>query len=122
MATFPALNPVTRTYTPGQYIATAISTLNGNEISVKHNNAALGYRLSLTFRGLTSAEHSELVSHYNLHARFYPFDLPASITLGSGLTFPSTYTWIYVDSPLTEHQPGVVTTRVELELIPSYEI
>jgi len=122
MATFPALNPNVRVYTPGAHPSTAIPTMNGNEMGVRHNNAILKYILGLTFNGLTTAQHHQLVSHYNLHARFYPFDIPSSILTGSGLTFPSTYVWIYTSPPTTEHKPGLVTTSVELELIPPYTI
>ena len=87
MATFPALTPSSRTYTPGQYAATPIGTLNGDELSVRHSNASTGHYLRHGFRLLTRAEHYEIVSHYSLHGRFVPFDLDATTLTAAGLSF-----------------------------------
>lgn len=122
MATFPALNPNVRAYTPGIHPSKAIVTMDGNEMGIRLNNSVLKYILALSFTGLTPAQHYELVSHYYLHSRFYPFSIPSSVITGSGLTFPSTYVWIYASPPSTDHTPGVLTTSVELELIPPYTI
>lgn len=122
MATFPALGPVTRSYTPGEYANSHISVLDGDELSVRHTNAATGYTLRLGFRGLTPAEHYTIVSHYSLHGRFAPFDLPAITLQDSGLTFPSGYEWIYASSPQTNYSPGLIEVTVELELVPPYTI
>lgn len=122
MATFPALNPSTRTYVPGVQPSTAINTLNGDEMSVRHGNTANGYRLRLGFNLLTRSDHFDLLAHYALHGRFVPFDLDATTLTGSGLTFPSTYLWIYADTPETEEICGQISATVELELIPSYTI
>jgi len=122
MATFPALNPNARTYIPGQAPATPIPTLDGDELSVRHTNTATGHILRLTYTGLTTAQHFELTSHYMLHGRYQTFDLPAIVLLGSNLSFPSGYLWLYVDSPQTTYEPGLITTTVELELLPPYSI
>lgn len=122
MATFPALTPSTRTYTPGQIAATPIPSLNGDELSVRHSNASTGHILRLGFNLLTRAQHYELVSHYSLHGRFVPFDLDSSTLTAAGLTFPSGYLWIYASSPETEEICDEVNATVELELIPPYTI
>jgi len=122
MATFPSLNPNARTYIPGQAPATAIDTLNGDELSVRHTNTSTGHTLRLTFTGLTTEQHFEITSHYMLHGRYEPFDLPAVVLLGSNLSFPAGYLWLYTDSPQTTYEPGVITTTVELELLPPYSI
>jgi len=119
MATFPALQPTARTYIPGQAAATPIGSLDGSELSVRHVNASTGYTLRLGFNGLSQTDHFSIISHYMLHGRFQPFDLPPSVVAGANFEFPSGYSWIYVKSPDTEYSPGVVTTSVELELVPN---
>ena len=119
MATFPALQPTARTYIPGQSPATPIGSLDGGELSVRHINSSVGYTLRLGFTGLTDTEHFSIISHYMIHGRFQPFDLPPSIVAGANFEFPSGYSWIYVSSPDTEYAPGLINVTVELELIPA---
>jgi len=122
MATFPALGPNTRSYTPGSYANSHIPTLNGDEMSVRHTNAAINYSLRLGYRGLTIEQHAQIISHYTLHGRYEPFDLPAVVLQSSDLTFPSGYLWIYASSPQTQYSPGLIDVTVELELVPPYSI
>jgi len=122
MATFPALNPNTRTYIPGGAAATAITTLDGDELSVRHTNSSVGHILRLGFVGLTAEAYKQITNHYMLHGRFEPFDLSATTLQSSDLVFPANYLWIYTASPETTYEPGVITVSVELELIPPYTI
>lgn len=122
MATFPALQPQTRTYIPGSSPNSPIMVLTGDETSVRHTNSSFGHTLRFTFRGLTAAQQTSIVNHYLTHGRFTPFDLPTSVLTGSGLTFPATYAWIYASSPQTSYSPGLIETSVELELVPPYTL
>ena len=122
MATFPTFQPTSRTYIPGNHVNTSLMTLDGNETAVRHSNAGIGHILRLGFTGMTTAQHFDLVSHYSLHGRFTPFDIPYSILEGSNITLPSGYVWIYANSPQTEYLPDRITVTVELELIPTYTI
>lgn len=122
MTVFPSIEPQSRTYVPGSTPTTPIGVLTGDEFAVRHTNASVGHILRLGYRGLTSAEHAELVNHYNFHGRFQPFDLPATVLTGSNLTFPANYQWIYAASPQTSYSPGVIDTTIELELVPPYTI
>lgn len=122
MSTFPALKPNVRSFTPGQKANSHIGTFDGDELSVLHTNASTNYTLRLTFRGMTNDEHFSLVSHYINHERFTPFDIPDTITEGSGIQIPPGYLWTYVNSPQTEYTPGVVTTVVELEATPQQAV
>jgi len=122
MANFPALNPNTRTFTPGGSPVTPLDALNGDELMVRHANNVIGYRLRLGFTGLTTDQHFSITSHYMLHGRFDPFDLDALTLRGSNLTFPSGYSWIYASPPSTAYSPRVITVNVELELVPPYTL
>jgi hypothetical protein len=122
MATFPALKPQARSYTPGQHPASNLAVLTGEETSVRHTNASTNYFLRLTFVGLTSQEHFAINSHYIIHGRFQPFDLSNEVLEGAGFSFPSGYEWIYADRPQTTYEPGVITVSVELQLVPPYNL
>lgn len=122
MATFPALNPQSRTYTPGSAPSTPLGALDGDELMVRHANVEAGYFLRLGFTGLTQAQHFAITSHYMLHGRFDPFDLDVETLKGSGLTFPTGYNWIYAKAPDTTYAPGVISVSVELELVAPYTL
>ena len=122
MADFPSLIPQSRAYTPGSYAVLRTNTLSGNEISVRRNNAAFDHRLSFTFISGSVADQNTVFSHYAIHNRFQPFDLPDSVLSGSELTFPPNYQWIYAGPPEVSYDPGVVTVSVELQLVAPYEV
>lgn len=122
MATFPALTPSTRTYIPGQHSNTSIATLNGDELGVRHGNAAVSNVLRMSFQYINRADHYSIVSHYYQHDRFVPFPLDATTLAAVNITFPAGYQWIYAGSPQTDETCSEITISVELELIPSYII
>jgi len=122
MADFPALNPQVRSFTPAQYPNSHIGTLIGDELSVRHTNSSTGSILRLTFNGITQSTKTDLIAHYSFHARFAPFDLTATTLLGSDITIPANYEWIYVGPPEFDETPDTITATVELELIPPYTL
>jgi len=118
MATFPALNPASRTYTPGTNASGEFAVLDGNETSVRYSNASVANLLRISFAALTTAEKFNLISHYALHGTFVPFDLPSSLLTATNVTFPSGYLWRYLESPQIEETCGVINATVELQLLP----
>lgn len=122
MSTFPAIAPQTRTYTPGATATTPVAVSTGDEITVRHSNAAIGNILRCTFRGLTTTQHAQIINHYNIHGQFQAFDLSTEVLAGSGLTFPTGYQWVYATSPQTTYVPGLVDVTVELQLLPPYAL
>lgn len=122
MADFPSLTPQARTYTPGSYAVLRTNTFSGTEVSVRRNNAVIDHLLSLTFTSGSVADQNSIFSHYAVHNRFQPFDLPAVVLEGSDLTFPTGYQWIYLSPPKVTYAPSVVTVAVELQLVVPYSI
>ena len=122
MADFPTLTPQTRTYTPGSFAVMSAGTLSGEKVTIRRNNAATNYRLSLTFVSGTVDDQNSIFFHYGVQNRFQPFDLPSSITNGGGFSFPTGYQWIYVGPPEVSFSPGNVEVSVELELVAPYDI
>jgi len=122
MTAFPSLNPQSRSFTPGQYAASQVKTLFGSEVSVRRTNASVSSFLRLSFTSGNTDEQDEIFSHYAIHNRFQAFDVPAVVLLGSGLTFPTDYQWIYAGPPEVSYEPGLITVSVELELVPPYSL
>ena len=122
MATFPALSPSIRTFTPGDSPSSVIATIDGGELSVRHSNASVGHILRLGFTAVTRANHSAIVNHYSLHGRFQSFDLDAVTIEASDLIFPANYLFIYTTSPDTNETASQIDISVELELIPPYTL
>jgi hypothetical protein len=122
MATFPALNPQVRSFTPARYASTPIECLDGTELGIRHTNSSTGSILRLTFNGISQDTKKDLIAHYSFHARFVPFDLAALTLLGSDITVPANYQWIYVGPPTFDESPDVISASVELELIPPYTL
>lgn len=122
MATFPALEPSTRTYTPGTSASTELPVLDGYETSVRHSNASVGHILRMTFTALSSADRFSLVSHYALHGTFEPFDLSATTLIATNLTFPANYLWRYLSTPVINQSCLIINASVELQLLPPYLI
>ena len=122
MATFPALQPATRTYTPGTNASSEFAVLDGYEGSVRHSNASVAHLLRMTFVALTAAEKFNIISHYALHGTFEPFDLPSSLLTATNVTFPTGYLWRYLSPPQIDETCDVISATVELQLLPPYLI
>jgi hypothetical protein len=122
MATFPSLQPASRTYTPGITASSEFAVLDGYEASVRHSNASVAHLLSMTFLALTAAEKFNIISHYALHGTFEPFDLPSSLLTATNVTFPAGYLWRYLGPPQIDETCDVISATVELQLLPPYLI
>jgi len=122
MATFPALQPATRTYTPGTNASSEFAVLDGYEASVRHSNASVAHLLRMSFVALTAAEKFNIISHYALHGTFGPFDLPSSLLTATNVSFPTGYLWRYLSPPQIDETCGVISATVELQLLPPYLI
>ncbi len=123
MATFPALKPASRTFTPGRYPHSEISTLSGLQVRVRTSNVLLEQRLNLTFAALTEAEMLSIRSHYiGQQGRFLSFTIPNDLL--SGTTNPSSFTptgysWIYATRPqITDIGLQRYDVSVELATVP----
>lgn len=123
MATFPSLAPASRTFTPGRYTHSAISSLNGLQARVRTSTGKVEQRLRLTFVALTEAEMLSIRGHYSeQEGPFISFGIPDLLLKGmntpSSFT-PAGYSWIYANSPQVE-DIGIqrYTVSVELMAIP----
>jgi hypothetical protein len=119
MATFPALTPSSRTFTPGRHPHSEIPTLSGLQTRVRTSNVILEQQLRLSFAALTETEMLSIRTHYiGQQGRFLSFDIPASLL--SGVTTPTDFTptgysWVYASQPVVT-DIGLQRYDVSLEL------
>ena len=123
MATFPALTPATRAFTPGEYPHTPFSTYNGLQNRVRHSNVMLSSSVRLSFIALAEADMLSILSHYQgQFGSFESFTLPSSIW--SGVTTISDYEltdyrWRYTDPPsVDDAHCGLYNVELALETVP----
>lgn len=122
MADFPSINPVSRTYTPGSVPVLSTFVLTGDQLSVRKNNGFFGDLLSLSFVSSTLTDQQAIFIHYATENQFNPFDLPAIVLTGSGITVPTGYKWIYAEPPQATYTADVVTVAVTLQLVQPYDL
>ena len=123
MATFPALTPSSRSFTPGRHPHSEIPTLSGLQTRVRTSNVVLEQRLRLTFLALTEAQMLSVRTHYiGQQGRFITFAIPNDLL--SGMSTPASFTptgysWIYASQPkVTDVACGRHDVSVELVTIP----
>jgi hypothetical protein len=126
MATFPALNPSTRIFTPGDYPSSSFGSWSGSESRVRNSNIMQSSQLRLRFIGITEAQMLSIVTHYQgQDGSFEAFTLPSEIWSGTsnpadyGLTG---YSWRYAegsppsvdDMPCGGHDVEVLLVSAQL--------
>jgi hypothetical protein len=122
MATFPDLEPQSRSYTPGSYPVVYLQTLTGRDATIRQTNGLINTILRLQFIDSGLEKQNEIFNHYAIHDRFQSFDLPDSTLRNADLTLPTDYLWIYAKPPEVSYDPGQVVVSVELQLVPPYSI
>jgi hypothetical protein len=122
MTAFPALIPSSRTFTPGEYPATAFIGFSGAQNRVRHGNVFLAAQLRLTFLGLTQAQMLDIWNHYSSRrGEFRSFELPAEIVSYGSITdyVPGNYLWRYAGPGSVEDLPcGGHNVSLTLETVP----
>jgi hypothetical protein len=124
MATFPALIPSGRTFTPGEYGQTTWRSMGGRSSRSRHSNIITNQRLRLTFLGLDQAGLVQILGHWiNRRGRALTFGLPPETFSGTAdpaVFTPAGYAWRYVARPAVDDVPcGLhdVTVELVLELV-----
>lgn len=110
MATFPALEPLTRSYDFGQYPVSDRPAFAGGPVRFRHGTVSSGHGLLLGYSNLTATEAKLIRDHYrDQQGGFLPFDLSPEAWAGhSSMTdlVPSTTQWRYAEAPQETHKDG----------------
>lgn len=119
MATFPELEPATRSYDFGLLPLTEEPSVSAGIVRFRHSTTPQNYQLTLGYQSLTDAEASLIREHYQSQGGGYrSFQLPSIIWAGhtfSGNIVPYTTRWRYIEAPEEEHaSAGYVNVTVTL--------
>lgn len=102
MATFPALNPATRIFTPPTAPLQSVITMTGVYDATLLASSPRDARIELTFIALSTANKDLIVNHYDgQDSEFTAFDLPSAVFSGhtAGNYITAGYLWRYDSSP-----------------------
>ena len=126
MATFPVLEPATRSYVLGAFPLTEQASLSAGVVRFRHGTAAANFSLQLEYVYLSDAEATEIRNHYQGQGGTYrSFMLPSIIWKGhtfSGNVFPVGTRWRYADTPEETHlSGGLVNVTISLVSDGTYE-
>ena len=119
MATFPSLEPATRSYDFGTFPLTEEPSVSAGIVRFKHSTTPENYQLTLGYNALTDAEATLIRNHFQFQGGGYrSFQLPAIVWAGhtfSGNVVPTNTRWRYLDAPEEEHRSaGYVNLTVTL--------
>jgi hypothetical protein len=119
MATFPELEPATRSYDFGQFPLTEEPSISAGIVRFRHSVTPQNYQLTLGYNALTDAEASLIREHFQGQGGGYrSFQLPPIIWAGhtfSGNVVPTNTRWRYIEAPEEEHRSaGYVNVSVTL--------
>ena len=119
MATFPELEPATRSYDFGLFPLTEQPSLSAGIVRFRHSDTPQNYQLTLGYTALTDAQASQIREHFQFQGGGYrSFQLPPIIWAGhtfSGNIAPYTTRWRYIAAPEEEHfSVGYVNVTVTL--------
>lgn len=107
MATFPELEPNTRSYDFGVFPLTEEPSLSAGIVRFRHSATQQNYQLTLGYNAISDAQATLIRNHYQSQGGGYrSFPLPPIIWKGhtfSGNIAPYTMLWRYSDTPEEEH-------------------
>lgn len=112
MATFPALSPSSRTFTPGIYPHGAYTSMSGQQSRIRHSSAVLSAQLDLTFIRLGPEDRQAIEDHYREQfGEFIPFYLSPEVFSGfTPLDVDPQGLWRYAQPPEFEDHCGPTAT------------
>jgi hypothetical protein len=121
MATFPALEPSTRSYRLPRFPVTSQPAWGTDAVRFSHGPRSFGYVLTLGYENLPAADAALIRAHFRGQAGgFDAFTLDPAVTRGHGAAdlAPASTLWRYTGPPEETHRSGgLVDVEVELESV-----
>jgi hypothetical protein len=111
MATFPSLEPATRSYDFGQFPLSEEPSTSAGTVRFRHSTTPQNYRLTLGYVNLRDQEEARLIRQHfhNQGGGYRSFLLPSIIWQGhtfAGNVAPINTRWRYIEVPEEEHRSG----------------
>jgi len=122
MADFPALEPASRVYIPGDFPQQVYVGASGSDVKFIYGTDRVQQRLTLGYEYLTESEAKQILDHFETQqGGVIPFDLPS--TIWSGYTTPpvssSDYQWRYSSAfEVNADVPLRYNLSIDLETVP----
>ena len=119
---FPALRPVSRTYTPGEYPVKRFNAINGASTTRLYGSQAFDAQMSLEFI-VDDAELISLTTSWNeSNGGFDHLELPIQVFSGmDSSVFPEQLIWRWAEVPSVSSVRGELS-RVSVKLIATLEV
>lgn len=118
---FPALQPTSREYTPGDWPIKTYNAQSGAEIRILYGSRRTNAKLSLGYDNITDSNAQLFVDDYAAqYGTFQVFTLPDAVRSGWGgdagsIDAPPSATWRYESEPqIRSVRPGRSTVTVNL--------
>lgn len=114
---FPAINPTTRTWTPGTFGQSSFNAASGAEVRLLYGAVATGHGLSLTYSNVNETNALAFNTHYGtVQGNFQTFALPSQAFAGMTTAFSiGTNKFRYAEPPSVEAvKPGIYNVSVSL--------
>jgi hypothetical protein len=102
MASFPALEPLDRSYDLGSHPISAAAFSNGDETRFLHGSLAFGVPVALQFRALSLTQARQISAHWDGQGTARPFTIPVQLwrTHSSATdVVPAGFLWRYAGPP-----------------------
>lgn len=124
MATFPALTPTTRIFSPGNYPQTYQQSIGGTGVGYRRGALSIGKTLTLTFEYVLEADVNAIKAHYfDSYGTYDIFNVSSTVWIGyvtPPVDLNGNYLWRYVSQPvITDVTCDRFTVEVQLESVPA---
>ena len=119
MSTFPAIRPVSRSFTPGSVPVSTFTAISGKETRVILGDTPMGHELSLGFDNITEDVAQQFLDHFRGQiGTALSFTLPPEVYAGWSqylVEVPADQKWRYAGAPSVETvAPSIMSVGVSL--------
>lgn len=120
-----AIQPTSRSYSPGNYPVKTYNSNNGSEVRILYGSKPTNMTLELSYDNITDAEADQFLTHYyEVQGTYQTFEIPSTASTFSGWSggadslnrASSGAVWRYSEAPQQQSvRPGI--SRVNVRLI-----
>lgn len=118
---FPALQPTSRDFTPGDWPVKSYKSQSGAEVRILYGDTRTNMELTLTYDNISDAQAQQFLTHYDeTKGSYSTFAINASTKAGwtgtdAAIDSGTINRWRYADPPqITAVKLGVSSVRVSL--------
>jgi hypothetical protein len=121
---FPALQPSSRDFEPGDYPVKTFRSQSGVESRILYGSKRSNQALTLTYQNITDSQAEQFITHFDqVRGSFDTFTLPAVVRAGwqagaATIDAVAGAAWRYDGPPsITSVKPGISTVQLKLAAV-----